>query len=89
MPFEKKDERVLNAIIERKRASDMASSIKDGRYDSQKRRLKLCTINRIIYLVGNLSCKKLFMLQNFSDCLGEKQKQIHISVALAKKKKNE
>ncbi|CAM9328386.1 unnamed protein product, partial [Laminaria digitata] len=47
---------LLGYIVERKTASDLASSIVDGRYDEQKRRLKLSGLRRRIYLVeGNLS----------------------------------
>ncbi|CAN0080043.1 unnamed protein product, partial [Hapterophycus canaliculatus] len=47
---------LLGYIVERKTASDLASSIIDGRYDEQKRRLKLSGLRRRIYLVeGNLS----------------------------------
>ncbi|CAM9424939.1 unnamed protein product, partial [Scytosiphon promiscuus] len=47
---------LLGYIVERKTASDLASSIVDGRYDEQKRRLKLSGLRRRIYLVeGNLT----------------------------------
>ncbi|CAM9249782.1 unnamed protein product [Ectocarpus sp. 4 AP-2014] len=47
---------LLGYIVERKTASDLASSIIDGRYEEQKRRLKLSGLRRRIYLVeGNLN----------------------------------
>ena len=42
---------VLDFIIERKTADDLAASIMDGRYEEQKFRLKNCGINNVIYLV--------------------------------------
>jgi crossover junction endonuclease MUS81 len=45
---------VLDFIVERKTADDLASSIVDGRYNEQKARLKNCGISNVIYLVeGN------------------------------------
>lgn len=50
------EERVTNFIVERKRASDLASSIVDGRYDEQKRRLVACACAVPVFLVeGALS----------------------------------
>ncbi|CAM9335655.1 unnamed protein product, partial [Discosporangium mesarthrocarpum] len=47
---------LLGYIVERKTASDLASSIVDGRYTEQKRRLRLSGLERLIYLVeGSLS----------------------------------
>ncbi|CAM9433853.1 unnamed protein product [Pylaiella littoralis] len=47
---------LLGYIVERKTVSDLASSIIDGRYDEQKRRLKLSGLRRPIYLVeGNIN----------------------------------
>jgi ERCC4-type nuclease len=42
---------VLDFIIERKTADDLAASIMDGRYEEQKFRLRNCGINNVIYLV--------------------------------------
>jgi crossover junction endonuclease MUS81 len=42
---------VLDFIVERKTADDLAASIMDGRYEEQKFRLKCCGINNVIYLV--------------------------------------
>ena len=42
---------VLPCIIERKKIDDLASSIVDGRYVEQKRRLKSCGLENVIYLV--------------------------------------
>ena len=41
---------VLNYIVERKKADDLASSILDGRYKEQKFRLKNSGIDNIFYL---------------------------------------
>ena len=42
---------VLDFIVERKTADDLAASIVDGRYEEQKVRLKNCGINNVIYLI--------------------------------------
>jgi crossover junction endonuclease MUS81 len=42
---------VLDFIVERKTSDDLAASIRDGRYDEQKYRLKNCGINNVIYLI--------------------------------------
>ena len=42
---------VLDFIVERKTADDLAASILDGRYEEQKFRLKNCGINNVTYLV--------------------------------------
>jgi len=47
----KPKEHVLNYIIERKKADDLASSIVDGRYIEQKHRLKESGISNVIYIV--------------------------------------
>jgi crossover junction endonuclease MUS81 len=41
---------VLDYIIERKKADDLAASIIDGRYKEQKYRLKNCGAKNILYL---------------------------------------
>ena len=41
---------VLDFVIERKKADDLASSIIDGRYKDQKYRLKNCGASNVIYL---------------------------------------
>jgi len=47
---------VLDYIIERKIADDLASSITDGRYRDQKYRLLKTALKNIMYLVeGNVS----------------------------------
>jgi ERCC4-type nuclease len=46
----------MDYIIERKKTSDLATSIVDGRYEEQKMRLLDCGLSRPIYLVeGSLS----------------------------------
>lgn len=44
-------EYVINFIVERKKADDLASSIVDGRYLEQKQRLQESGIKNIIYIV--------------------------------------
>ena len=44
-------EYVLNHIMERKKADDLASSIVDGRYIEQKHRLQECKIQNVVYVV--------------------------------------
>ncbi|KAL7348256.1 Ercc4-type nuclease [Encephalitozoon intestinalis] len=47
-------ERVCSSIIERKRGSDLVSSIVDGRFKEQKNRLKNTGIRKIFYIVEGL-----------------------------------
>jgi crossover junction endonuclease MUS81 len=47
-------ERLYNYIVERKRGSDFCSSIADGRFQEQKKRLKECGIDNILYIVEGL-----------------------------------
>lgn len=42
---------LMDVIIERKRLSDLSSSIQDGRYEDQKRRLSECPCSRVLYLL--------------------------------------
>ncbi|CAI2387101.1 unnamed protein product [Moneuplotes crassus] len=52
-------EYVLDLIIERKTSNDLAASIRDGRYDEQKYRLRNCGINNVVYLIeGKLKGKQ-------------------------------
>lgn len=51
---DKPRELVLDYIIERKILSDLAMSIRDGRFREQKIRLKQSSLNRIIYLIENM-----------------------------------
>jgi len=46
-----REDKVFNLIVERKRVTDLASSLKDNRYDEQKYRLGLSKIPFKIYLV--------------------------------------
>ena len=48
-------EATLDALLERKRLDDLASSIKDGRFKEQKNRLRRCGLSRIWYLVEDYS----------------------------------
>ncbi|KAG0249375.1 Crossover junction endonuclease mus81 [Mortierella polycephala] len=45
------DELVLDYIVERKRMDDLVSSIKDGRFNEQKFRLRRSGLGHVIYLV--------------------------------------
>lgn len=57
-----KNEKVLNYIIERKKGSDFVSSISDGRFNEQKKRLIESGITNIFYIVENLrekDCKNI------------------------------
>ncbi|XP_046746605.1 crossover junction endonuclease MUS81 isoform X2 [Diprion similis] len=47
------EELILPHIVERKRMDDFSSSIRDGRYQEQKFRLKRSGVDNIIYLVEN------------------------------------
>jgi crossover junction endonuclease MUS81 len=42
---------ILDAMIERKRVSDLVSSIRDGRYHEQRSRLRKTNLQRIIYVI--------------------------------------
>lgn len=44
------DNHILNYIVERKKADDLASSILDGRYKEQKYRLQNCGAKYVFYL---------------------------------------
>lgn len=44
---------LLPYIVERKRMDDLAGSIKDGRFNEQKFRLKACGVQNVIYLIEN------------------------------------
>ncbi|CAK9008655.1 Probable crossover junction endonuclease mus81, partial [Durusdinium trenchii] len=45
------EEYVSDYIIERKQIEDLCASIRDGRYNEQKRRLHMCKVPNVIYLV--------------------------------------
>jgi crossover junction endonuclease MUS81 len=49
------DEVVLDWIVERKRLDDLIGSIKDGRFQEQKFRLRRSGIKNVIYLVEEIS----------------------------------
>jgi len=49
------EEVVLDYIIERKRLDDLASSIKDGRYNEQKVRLKRSAVKNVFYLIEEVA----------------------------------
>jgi crossover junction endonuclease MUS81 len=44
------DGEILDYVVERKKADDLAASITDGRYKEQKYRLKNCGAGHVIYL---------------------------------------
>ncbi|KAI8141059.1 hypothetical protein BJV82DRAFT_671051 [Fennellomyces sp. T-0311] len=45
------DELFLDFIVERKRMDDLVSSIKDGRYNEQKYRLRNCGAEKVFYII--------------------------------------
>ncbi|ROT39811.1 crossover junction endonuclease MUS81 [Sodiomyces alkalinus F11] len=49
------DEVVLDWIVERKRLDDLISSIKDGRFQEQKFRLRRAGVKNVIYVVEEIS----------------------------------
>ena len=51
-------ELVLPYIIERKRLDDLWQSVKDGRYEEQKFRMKNCGVTNLYYLVENYQVKR-------------------------------
>lgn len=52
---------LLDYVVERKTVDDLVSSIKDGRYKDQKKRLKNSDITHVYYLIeGNLDKEKGF-----------------------------
>jgi crossover junction endonuclease MUS81 len=50
-PVSASAEVVLDAMIERKRVSDLMASIRDGRYQEQRARLKKTKLGRISYVI--------------------------------------
>jgi crossover junction endonuclease MUS81 len=68
------EEVVLNYIIERKRLDDLASSIKDGRYNEQKIRLKRTGVENIFYLIEEFTSSDV---QQMADAI-----QTSISMAM-------
>ena len=53
-------ELVLPFIIERKRLDDLWQSVKDGRYEEQKYRMKNCGLSHLYYLVEEYNVKEQF-----------------------------
>ena len=53
-------ELVLPYIIERKRLDDLWQSVKDGRYEEQKFRMKRCGVSHLYYLVEDYKTKREF-----------------------------
>ncbi|KAI9172137.1 crossover junction endonuclease MUS81 [Paramyrothecium foliicola] len=49
------DEVVLDWIVERKRLDDLIGSIKDGRFHEQKFRLKRSGVQKVIYIIEDIS----------------------------------
>eukprot|EP01062_Namystynia_karyoxenos_P052719 TRINITY_DN4234_c1_g1_i2.p1 TRINITY_DN4234_c1_g1~~TRINITY_DN4234_c1_g1_i2.p1 ORF type:complete len:530 (+),score=162.53 TRINITY_DN4234_c1_g1_i2:560-2149(+) len=61
---------LLDLIVERKRASDLASSIVTGRYDDQKRRIRACGLRRPVYLLeGSCEEQRLLPAQSLQSAL--------------------
>ena len=53
-------ELVLPYIVERKRLDDLWMSVKDGRYEEQKFRLKGCGLTHLFYLIEDFPTKREF-----------------------------
>lgn len=53
-------ELVLPYIVERKRLDDLWQSVKDGRYEEQKFRLKGCGLKHLYYLIEDFPTKREF-----------------------------
>ncbi|PHH78835.1 hypothetical protein CDD82_2814 [Ophiocordyceps australis] len=49
------DEVVLDWIVERKRLDDLIGSIKDGRFHEQKFRLSRCGVQKVVYVIEEIS----------------------------------
>ena len=62
-----KDYFVLEYIVERKRADDLASSIVDGRYSQQKYRLRQTLLPHIFYLIEGKASKNSMLPQSIID----------------------
>ncbi|RDA83083.1 hypothetical protein CP532_2559 [Ophiocordyceps camponoti-leonardi (nom. inval.)] len=62
------DEIALDWIVERKRLDDLINSIKDGRFHEQKFRLKRSGVNRVIYIVEEISMDSA-ALQRYDDAV--------------------
>ncbi len=56
-------ETILNYILERKRLDDLMQSIKDGRYEEQKVRMRRSAIENIIYLVEETGADRGIMAE--------------------------
>ncbi|KOS20441.1 Crossover junction endonuclease MUS81 [Escovopsis weberi] len=53
------DEVVLDWIVERKRLDDLIGSIKDGRFHEQKFRLKRSGVQKVVYIIEEISMDSL------------------------------
>ncbi|KRH92050.1 Endonuclease MUS81, partial [Pseudoloma neurophilia] len=56
-----KNQFLINIIIERKKSTDFISSLSDGRFNEQKKRLKALGIKNIIYLIEGMKQKENFV----------------------------
>ncbi|KAF2075240.1 hypothetical protein CYY_003458 [Polysphondylium violaceum] len=56
-PHKKDFDLLFDFIIERKKLPDLVASLRDGRYENQKFRLKKCGISNIIYLIEGNNAK--------------------------------
>lgn len=54
-----RNERICGVIVERKGGLDFVSSISDGRFDEQKRRLGGCGMERVFYFVEGLGARHM------------------------------
>ncbi|KRX04858.1 Restriction endonuclease type II-like protein [Pseudocohnilembus persalinus] len=55
---------LLDTVVERKKADDLAASIQDKRYKDQKKRLKFSKIKNIIYLLEGQASKNCILPQS-------------------------
>eukprot|EP01017_Pseudomicrothorax_dubius_P031459 TRINITY_DN4020_c0_g1_i4.p1 TRINITY_DN4020_c0_g1~~TRINITY_DN4020_c0_g1_i4.p1 ORF type:complete len:569 (+),score=135.95 TRINITY_DN4020_c0_g1_i4:153-1859(+) len=58
---------VLDFVVERKTADDLAASIMDGRYKEQKYRLSICGLSHVYYLIEGKASKNAVLNQTIID----------------------
>ncbi|KAG2224874.1 hypothetical protein INT45_008056 [Circinella minor] len=56
-----RDELFLDYVVERKRMDDLASSIKDGRFDEQKYRLRHSGAKKVFYIIEEYNKEEVMM----------------------------
>ncbi|CUM50185.1 Crossover junction endonuclease MUS81 [Debaryomyces fabryi] len=60
---------ILNYICERKRLDDLVSSIKDGRFQEQKNRLKKSGMKQLYYLVEDVATSEMNKFGDMTDAI--------------------